>query len=112
MKTDLYILPNLRRSMFPIPRLNYCDLGFHSKSIPFLSDIYVLIERYAGQGLTRCPIEPGFYALKNLHIESNTFAGLSAIRLKAKYMLQLHMQDENGKKPVTVYKYRFFVSYE
>jgi hypothetical protein len=105
------LLPNTRVSVFPIPRLNYCDVGYHSKTIPLLSEIFELIKTYGGQGLTRCPIEPGSYQLKNVHIDGNTFT-LSAIRLNTKYMVQLHLRDENGKKPVLVCKYRIFVTFE
>jgi hypothetical protein len=105
-------MPNTRQSIFPVPRLNYCDLGLHAISVPFLSNIYQLIAQYAGEGLTRCPTELGFYPLKDIHIKNDTFEGLHALRVKAKYMVQLHLLDENGKKPVQVYKYKIFVRYE
>jgi hypothetical protein len=110
MKTDVYILPNTKNSILPIPKLNYCDIGYHSKNIPFFSDIYRLIAKYQkNDALTQCPLEKGFYRLENILIDDKSIEKIFLFPVNTRAVVQFLLQDENGARPEMIYKYRIAV---
>jgi hypothetical protein len=103
----MYALPNKRSPVIPIPKVNYCDMGRYAKSIPFLRTFYRLIGTYdKGHSLTQCPLAEGFYQLKNIFIDDQAFGNYTMVKKNRRLLIQILFQDENGKKPIFVYKYR------
>jgi hypothetical protein len=73
-----------------------------------LSDLTSQLTKF-GNGITGCPMKIGFYYLKNVSIDDTHFLGASAMQKNTRLMVQFMLKDENGVKPILVYKYKIFV---
>jgi hypothetical protein len=101
-------LPNRKFAAIPIPKLNYCDMTRFAQPIPVLSDLTSQLTKF-GNGITSCPIKIGSYYLKNVSIDDTLFSGASVIQKSTRFLVQFMMKDENGVKPILVYKYKIFL---
>jgi Protein of unknown function (DUF1091) len=94
----------------PLPKLNYCDIIRTSKQVPIVSGIMEQLSNFGNTSLT-CPIRKGPYYLHNFFVDDSNLPVVSLFAANSRMMAQLVFQDENGKTPVTVFKYGIYVKY-
>jgi hypothetical protein len=101
----------LKTPAFPVPKVNYCDVTSLLRSLPFISDMIVLVEKYANStGFTRCPMVIGDYHMANMHVNDSAIKELFWLKRNARYMLQFTLQDENDKKTQLIHDVKYFVA--
>jgi hypothetical protein len=108
MKLDFFVLPNTNQSVMPVPPFNYCDMTRGHNSIPVLGNIMRSVFK-SDELPMKCPYRNGFYSMQNISLDISQLPKLAMLKKTTRVLCQLVFKDENGKKPVTIYKYQIYV---
>jgi hypothetical protein len=94
------------------PKVNYCSLFGKNAAIPeYIRHAFDDMAKY-GNYPAPCPVKPGSYQMKDMSVIAKTLPAFEVvIRNTTQFCTQITVHDENGKKPVQVFSYKFFLMY-
>jgi Protein of unknown function (DUF1091) len=108
VKSD--ILDSNKKSIFPVPKFNYCQIKDVGDRFPFLQAIMTEVSRF-GNMVQSCPLKIGHYYLKEGFIDDSTFHMDRMFTPGQQYTLKVEATDESKRKPIFIFKLFLTASY-
>jgi hypothetical protein len=95
------------------PKMDYCDIlrGFaNAKKLEIVKKLLENLRKF-GNIVTPCPIKPGNYYLNKFWIDETVYPWHGLLRENYLLMLQLIFTDENAAKPIFLFDFQLFATY-
>jgi Protein of unknown function (DUF1091) len=107
LSTKMMIKPDIldsgKKSIFPVPKFNFCQIKDVGDRIPFLQAIMTELSRF-GNMVQSCPLKIGHYYLKEGFTDDSTFHMDNIFKPGQQYTLKIEATDESRRKPVNIFK--------
>jgi Protein of unknown function (DUF1091) len=103
----LEAIGNSSKVIISIVKINYCDLVRGQGQYRIVLAIIQQLRNF-GNLISKCPMKPGMYELKNFSVDETKIMGYRALQANKLYGVDINYKDENQDKSISLFRLKLF----